>query len=396
MTKMTKMMMVLLSATTAAAFSFQSLKTQGVRQLQTTKPRTTRLQFAVEPAEMLRERAKELREEAAALENDLAAEQREKREEELDAFFVAADTNGDGVVTLEELKAALKTKFVEQSSSERAKRRAEALVESEARVAALLKDLDVNADGVLTRAEMTLGVDAMRARLEKSFSDERDVFMLQKQQSEAATLVESRLEAYEAGANRTDVSVRLVSAAMYLLPFLDALPYSAPPAGLPDGSVEAVGATLTSILALYRAIPFSGVLALVALNFVASNVSAARLTRFSARHAILLDLCAVFALPLYAFLQPDTSFVPGTLLEGAVLFSTVLAAVFATKADFLPGTGRLAGKYVQNFDASVKAFLASATAAEVSDSALDIFGSAENDDEKAKKNDDDDTSPSSD
>ena len=309
----------------------------------------------------LLEQAKQLREEAAELEKGLALETFSKKQAELDAFFKKADANADGFVTLEELKTALMTTFVEASTSVRGQERAAQLVK-ETRVADLLKDLDVNADGRLDRSELTLGVDEMKRRLEESWNDERNAVQLEQQLRESQALATSNVDVYEGVANQTDAAARLVSMAAYLLPLFDALPFSLPP---PGGADTAVAHVVAQAAGLYHAVPFSGLLAIIALNFVASDASASRLARFSARHAILLDLVAVFPLQLYALVQPGNAFVPGTALEAFVLASTV-AAVFGANAGFIPGTGRLAKQYIDNFDNSVKAFLTSASAADLS------------------------------
>ena len=339
-------------------------------------------------AARLQAEAKRLRDEAYEIEESFERERRAKFENELDDFFLAADSNGDGYVSLEELKSALQKKFVDQSSgSERQKKRARALIESDERVEVLLKDLDMNADGVLERKEMILDVPQMRERLERLFREEQDAEASKTMESRAIDLVEKRLETYEKKAGANGLPPRLIGGLVYLLPFLDALPFTLAPQALPGSPTEAVLRTMAQALVLFRTIPFSGILAFIALNYIASNPASPRLARFSARHAILLDICT-FILPLIALAKPEASFVPGTAIELAVIVSAS-AAFFGIKADFVPGTGTYAQKFVDNFDNSVKSFLQSASAAQVTG----FFGEdkdaeTDNNDSSSKKNDD--------
>lgn len=311
----------------------------------------------------LEAKARALREEAARIEASMEEDRLQTLEAELDDFFELADANNDGSVTLEELRVALRKKLVEENRNSRSAARAESLLDSEERVLAILKDLDANADGVLQREEF-VSVASFRDRLEKNYRQQQAVENAKRQQSDFDDATELRLEQWEGIANRTSLASRLVAAAAYLLPTLDALPYSLPP---PSGQpiVDAAVAAIIQAAVAFRALPFSGILAFLVLNFLAGNVAAPRLERFAARHAILLDLVAVLLLPLLTYVSPNTAPFAATGFEAIVLV-TVLAALAGRNADFLPGTGTLTTRFTNDFEASVKNILQSITAAEFS------------------------------
>jgi len=326
----------------------------------------------LELAAELEAQARLLREEASNLEAELEDERVRELEGELDDFFSQADADGDGRVSLEELRAVLRRKLVDENANARSAARAARALESEERVLAILEELDANADGALQREEM-ISIEKFRDRLESDYRQTQTREMAARQQTDFENTTAARLEAWEGVANRTSIDARLVAAAAYLLPALDALPYSIPP---PENQVYDVAvAAIVQAAVAFRALPFSGILFFLVLSFVAGNVSRPRLERFAARHAILIDLVAVLLLPLLGAVAPDLVPPVGSAVEAATLLAA-LTALAGFDADFFPGTGTLAKRFTDEFDVSVKNLLQSATAAEFS---LLINGTAADD-----------------
>lgn len=314
----------------------------------------------------LEAQARALREEVAKIEASMQEDRRQKLETELDDFFRLADANGDGQVSLDELRSALRKKLVDENSNSRSAARAADLLDSEERVLAILRELDANADGVLQRDEM-ISVASFRDRLEKSYRSQQAVENAERQKGDFEDTTQERLEIWEAVANRTTASSRLVAAAAYLLPALDALPYSLTPPGTGSSPViDAAVAGIVQAAVAFRALPFSGLIAFLALSALAGNVARPRIERFAARHAILMDLAAVIVLPIFTAVAPQNAAVAASTVEFIVLISAIAAVVAGANADFVPGTGTLTKKFTNDFDASVKNLIQSATAAEFS------------------------------
>jgi len=312
-----------------------------------------------EVAEALRREAAKLREEADLLERSMAEERQAQLEGELAEFFEAADANRDGVVTFEELQSALRKRLVEDNENKRSAERLSAMLQGEA-LRGILQDLDANADGVLQRDEM-ISVDSFRERLEKNFRDKRvlDQKVTAKETVEKA--VQERFAAFEAIANSTNVSTRAVAFLCFVLPLVDAIPVdlltNAPPNPL---SVAAVGAWVA-----YRNFPASGLVVFVILSAIASNAANPRLSRFAARHAIVLDFVAALVVPLaYRFAPPPFDAATALIFEAAVLACAV-AALLGIDSDFIPGTGTLTKKFTDDYDDSVRSFIRASTTAEL-------------------------------
>ncbi|KAJ8600449.1 hypothetical protein CTAYLR_001435 [Chrysophaeum taylorii] len=292
----------------------------------------------------------------------MQAERAAEGEAEMDAFFRLADEDGDGRVSLDELRAALRTKLVDENANARSAARALRMLEGDG-VRAVLRDLDANADGALERREM-ISVEKFRERLERSFREQR-----QAERNETTTeesVADKRIAIWEAVANSTSVDARLVAALAYLLPALEALPYALPPPGVGSPILGGAVAALLQASIAFRALPFSGILALLGLSALASNAGAPRLARFSARHAILLDLVAVVALPLLTALAPQNAAVFATGLEYIVAACTAAALFGGAAADKLPGTGTLAKRFTDDFDATIKSLIKAASDADFS------------------------------
>lgn len=367
--------LLIISVVPSVGTAFQPLIMPAARHIHCSRPRmpmrtiATALEKEKEPEKLaveLEAQARALREEVAKIEASMQEDRRQKLETELDDFFRLADANGDGQVSLDELRSALRKKLVDENSNSRSAARAADLLDSEERVLAILRELDANADGVLQREEM-ISVASFRDRLEKSYRSQQAIENAERQKDDFEDTTQERLEIWEAVANRTSAPSRLVAAAAYLLPALDALPYSLPPPG--TGSSPVVDAAVAGIVqaaVAFRALPFSGLIAFLVLSALAGNVARPRLERFAARHAILMDLAAVIVLPVFTALAPKNAAVAATSIEVVILISALAAALAGINADFVPGTGTLTKKFTDDFDASVKNLIQSATAAEFS------------------------------
>ena len=345
-------MKLILLATCATAFIVPAPRITGVRLAQH-MPRNlmTPLRAAETPEDLLAQAAA-LRGEAQALETTMRNEQEAKMQKAIDAAFSAADSVGDGVVTVDELKATLEKVFVTDSENKRDASRFEALLASEKKyVEQLVSALDDNKDGVLQPEEFVPLVE-LRARMEEQFrTDKKEEQTLEREdkkvEEENATRAE-RLDEFEAAANKTDGTTRALAASAYILPLLDILP---PPTqeNIQGGLI----APLEQLSLAFHGFPFGGLLAFILLSNMASNAAAPRLQRFSARHAIVLDLASAVGLPLtLAGYDGAVPYVRG--LFGAYILASVALAAFGKEASLVPGTGQLTKKFIDDFDATVR------------------------------------------
>ena len=345
------MKLVLLTAC-ATAFVVPAPRFAGVRP-QTTPPRKLRTSLrAADDPEALLAQAAALRDEAKALEQAMRSEQEAKMQKAMEQAFAKADVNGDGVVTVDELKATLEQVFVTDNENKRDASKVERLLASEKKyVEQLVNALDVNKDGVLQPEEFVPLAD-LRARLEEQWrADRKEQQSIDREENklkeENATRAE-RLGEFEAAANKTDAATRALSASAYLLPLLDILP---PPTQ--ENIQQGVLAPLEQLSVAYHGFPFGGLLVFILLSNICSNAAAPRLQRFSARHAIVLDLASAIGVPLtlagYAGADP---YVRGAF--ATAIFASVVLAAFGKEASLVPGTGQLTKKFTDDYDATVR------------------------------------------
>jgi len=114
---------------------------------------------------------------------------------------------------------------------------------------------------------------------------------MQKKEEEAAALAQARLDILND--REPTVSDRAFSILPYLFPLLDGLQYGRFLLGGEDGSNPFIAA-LAIIYTLYRNVPFSGLIAFFALNFLSNNPSINRLVRFNMQQAIFVDIALFF------------------------------------------------------------------------------------------------------
>ena len=102
---------MILLASAATAFVLPARRLASVHPRQVLRPETTQLRAADDPEALLAQAAA-LRDEAKALEQAMRSEQEAKMQKAMEQAFAKADVNGDGVVTVDELKATLEQVFV--------------------------------------------------------------------------------------------------------------------------------------------------------------------------------------------------------------------------------------------------------------------------------------------
>ena len=353
-----------------------------LRRLRSATPRTSAApsstaRFAAhddESPEALLAQANALRAEAQALESSIREEQEATLQQALDAAFAAADANGDGVVTVDELRAALRTAFVAEAADGRSARKFEALLDDGDRLERVVASLDGNGDGVLQPSEF-VPLKEMRARLEAQWREDRSAASKIASAKSAEEDVErtrrERLDAWEAIANKTDAPARALAVGAYFLPALDILPPAQPVddfmasvpvdgllgVGAPEPSAVAAAANgalraLDKVDVAFHAVPFGGLLAFILLSNLASNAAAPRLARFAARHAIVIDLASAVGLPL--LLVNDASAPYARPLFASIILVSVVASALGVEPSFAPGTGQLTKKFTDDFEAVVK------------------------------------------
>jgi hypothetical protein len=269
--------------------------------------------------ERLKSMAQKLRAEVAAMEAERAREYAKAAE----AAFQKFDTNNNGEITFEELKAGLekvlKTELPEQ------------------RVRKLMDDFDVSGDGKLQPKEF-VGVEKFRNRLEQLIQEEkqqvRDAEAAAKKEAEMAKLAEARMNILNDKEPTTQDKV--LSVLPYLFPLLDSLQFGR--FLLVENPENPLVVVLALLFTLYKSIPFSGFLAFLALNVLSGNPGINRLVRFNMQQAIFLDIAlffpgligAVFALiATGAGVQFPTAFTElgSDLIFGALLLTIVYASI---------------------------------------------------------------------
>lgn len=223
----------------------------------------------------LRSMAAKLRAEAAQLE----AQQRQAVADAAAAAFQKFDTNQDGQISIEELKAGLEKTFKMELP--------------EKRVQKLLEDFDKTGDNVLDANEFVT-IEQFRNRLDALVREEKlaakQALDDAKQQEMAMKLIQAQLEMIND--QPPTASDKILSVLPYLFPLLDGLQFAR---FLVIENPDNIFASLIAITyGLYRAIPFGGFIAFFALNFLAGNPRINRLIRFNMQQAIFVDIALFF------------------------------------------------------------------------------------------------------
>jgi Chloroplast import apparatus Tic20-like/EF-hand domain pair len=228
-----------------------------------------------EEIERLRSMAAKLRAEASELE----AQQSQAMADAAERAFRKFDTNQDGQISLEELKAGLEKTFKMELPDNRVKQ--------------LMADFDKSGDGQL-QLEDFVSVEQFRNRLDSLVREEkllaRQASEEAKKQQDAVKMIQAQLESINDRApGNTD---KLVSILPYLFPLLDGLQFARYFVMENPDSILSIIIGIT--YGLYRSIPFGGLLCFFALNFLSGNLSINRLIRFNMQQAIFIDIALFF------------------------------------------------------------------------------------------------------
>ena len=260
--------------------------------------------------EQLKAAAERLRAEVAALED-----QRETAKAEAAAqTFNAFDTNKDGVVEEEELRAGLAKKF--------------GLEVDDGQMATLMEEFDTNKDGVLELKEFQ--VDLIRGKVEALQRAEKEAVREAKRLALEAERIEKDkqtiMDMFGEENTNNDVGTRLLSCLPYFLPLIDASTYGQ---FILTQQAPLLGLLLAPFVAVFRAIPFGGLITFFLFSNQSRNRNLPRLLRFNLQQAILLDI-ALFFPSLFgvagAGLSPE---IKAALTEPACdfIFLTLLACI---------------------------------------------------------------------
>ena len=227
----------------------------------------------------LKAEAARFRAEAAGMEQ-VQAEERAKKLEEI---FKSFDTNQDGEISVDELRVGLNTMFKD-------------LALTDERAEKLLRAFDDSGDGALQLEEFTT-IDAFRMKLDDLVRDEKDAALASEREAvearQQADLAQEKVRALEELLNESPptISDRVVSLLPYLFPLVDSIQYGQYMLNKEMDS-PLVG-FVTTIYAIYQAVPFSGLFAFFALSFFSGNMKLNRLIRFNMQQAILVDIALI-------------------------------------------------------------------------------------------------------
>jgi hypothetical protein len=275
-------------AFTSSAYSKLSFQRVGAQGMPTSHLYSTPAPVPVENSEVdrLKSMAQKLRAEAAALETD--------RKQELAAIAESAfrkfDTDQDGEISINELKAGLEKAFKMQLPDKR--------------IQQLMEGFDVSGDGNLQLDEF-VSVNKFGNKLDMLNREEKQMTLDSKKaaqmEAETTQLAEARSSFLNEGEPTT--SDKIVSALPYLFPLLDSLQFGR--FLLAEHTDNPVVNILGLMYTVYRSIPLSGLLAYFGLTFLSSRPKINKLVRFNAEQAVFVDI----ALILPGLLAAATGFI---------------------------------------------------------------------------------------
>lgn len=259
---------------------------------------------------------------AAKLRADAARLEAEKAQQLADAAekaFRKFDTNQDGEITLEELKAGLE-KALKMDLSEK-------------RVKELMREFDESGDGRLQLDEF-VGVDQFRNKLEALSREEKrlaaEAKKMAQKEAEVAKLLQTKMEILND--REPTAGDKVLSILPYLFPLMDGLQYGRFLLGAEGAESNPFVIAVAILYALYRTIPFSGFIAFFVvssecsrnilnvcgfgrlesffpmylltttfpflrheqLNFLQGNPGLNRLIRYNMQQAIFIDIALFF------------------------------------------------------------------------------------------------------
>ena len=275
-----------------------------------------------EDVQELRAAAERLRAEVAALEDQREA----AKAEAAAATFAAFDTNKDGVVEEEELRAGLLKKF--------------GLEVDDGQMVALMEEFDTNKDGVLELKEFQ--VDLIRSKVEALQRAEKEAIREAKRLALEADRIEKEkqnlMDLFGEENTNNDVGTRVLSCLPYFLPLIDATTYGQ---FILTQNLPILGLALAPFVAIFRAIPFGGLITFFVFSNQSRNRGLPRLLRFNLQQAILLDIALFFPSLFGLFgagLPPE---VKAALTEpacDAVFLSLLVCIVYSCIGNVLTGS----------------------------------------------------------
>ena len=287
------------------------------------QPTPVEKRAASDEVERFKSMAQKLRAEAAALEDDRVQERAAISE----SAFRKFDTDQDGEISLDELKAGLEKAFKMELPDKR--------------IQQLMEGYDVSGDGKLQLDEF-VSVNKFGNKLEMLNREEKQMALDSKKadqiEAEKALLAETRLSLMNEGEPTT--RDKIVSALPYLLPLLDSLQFGRfLLAQHPDNPVVGI---LGLLYTGYMSIPLGGLLAYLGLNFLTSNLKLNKLVRFNTQQAVFVDI-ALFVPSLLAaatgFIASGAGFEVSAgvteLGSDAVFGAVVLAIAYASVSSAL-------------------------------------------------------------
>lgn len=257
--------------------------------------------------ERLKNMAAQLRAEASKLE----AEKAESLAKAAEKAFKQFDTDGDGEISVSELKAGLEKVFKMEVSQKRAEQ--------------LMKAFDDSGDGALQLDEFVTE-NIFRNKLEAFVREEKELAAKAEQEAKLAAEAQALAEARMNFLNEKPPtnSDKLFSVLPYLFPLMDGLQYGRFIfAG--DNQGNPIVIVLAILYALYRSIPLSGFVAFFALNFLSNNPSLNRLVRYNMQQAIFVDIALFFPGLISGLYQLILKGAGGTTAPGfSEIFSDVI------------------------------------------------------------------------
>ena len=295
--------------------------------------------------ERLKRMAAQLRAEAASLES----EQRTAMAQAAERAFEKFDTNNDGEISVQELKAGLEKAFKTELPQKR--------------VEQLMKEFDASGDGALQLSEMVT-VEQFRNKLDALAREEKE---LARNEEKRAMEERQALQVMKAGlelVNDREPSGQenVLSVLPYLFPLLDGLQFAGPL--IVQNADNPIAQIAALVYALYRSIPFGGFIAFFALNLLSGNPTINRLIRYNMQQAIFLDIALFIPALIGAIFGLLGSAVgiglsPGLLELGsdALLVVMILSVTYASVSsllgitpDKIPLISEAVDKRMPNFD----------------------------------------------
>ena len=196
-----------------------------------------------------------------------------------------------------------------------------------------MQAFDDSGDGSLQPAEFR-GVEEFKRKLELLIREEKEaannLLLKARKAKKAAEVAEARSSALAEVINDRPPTIvdRLLSVLPYTFPFLDALTYAEyllrSVDGVGPGENNPVIAFVIIMYKLYQNIPFSGLIAFFALNYLSRNLQLNRLVRFNIRQAIFIDIALIFPGIITGFIEvvlPSLGFdLPGDFVAGKGAF----------------------------------------------------------------------------